>query len=179
MDFKESNTYRNLQSAYDAERLASTKYRIYADQARRDGYQVIGETYDEFSHNEKEHAVIWLRALNNWVLPNTEENLQESLRGETYEATKMYTTYAEEAMTEGFTEIARLFREVAIIEQYQNFRFEKYSLELAEGSLFCKERDTIWICMNCGQLVYGKCAPEVCSVCGYPRAFYKQNCETY
>lgn len=179
MDFKDSETYKNLQKAYDVERLSSTNYRIYADKARTDGYQVIGETYDEFSHHEKEHAIIWLRYLNNGILPSTLENLEESLSGETYEATQLYTTYAEQAMTEGYTEIARLFREVAIIEQYQNFRFEKFALELTEGSLFCKERNTIWICMNCGQLVYGECAPEICSVCGYPRAYYKQNCETY
>lgn len=179
MEFKDSETYKNLQKAYDIERMSSTKYRIYADKARTDGYEVIGETYDEFSHNEKEHAKIWLRQMNDGRIPSTMENLEEALGGETYEATRMYTTYAEQAMAEGYSEIARLFREIAIIEQYQNFRFEKFSLELAEGSLFCKQRNTIWICMNCGQLFYGECAPEICSVCGYPQAFYKQNCETY
>lgn len=179
MDFKESETYKNLQKAYDAERLTSTKYEIYADQARREGYIEIGVSYDQFSDHEKELAKVWLRQMHDGEIPSTIDNLEESSITETYEWAEMFPSFAETAMQEGYPDIARLFQDVAKIDQYRNFRFRQFSNELLQGNFFCKYRTTVWLCLNCGNLYYGECAPEICPVCLYPQGYYIQNCETF
>lgn len=172
MDFKDSETYKNLRMAYDGERMASTKYRIYSDKARKDGYEEIGNVFDETAGNEKEHAEIWLKYLNQGAVPDTLANLTDSYQGESYEWRKMYPEYAETAMREGYPQLAKLFREVAKIEQHHEYRFKEEAQDIMDRMVFCKGKNTVWICMNCGNLYYGACAPEKCPVCGYPQGYY-------
>lgn len=175
MEFKDSQTYKNLQKAYDGERMASTKYRIYADKAREDGYVDIGNTFDEAAGNEKEHGEVFLKKLNDGKVPDTLENLEEAYAGEVEEWTTLYPEFAKVAEAEGYPEIAKLFEAVGKIERHHDFHFEKLAEEIPDNGVFCKGTKTVWICMNCGNLYYGDCAPEKCLVCGYPQGYFKEN----
>lgn len=179
MEFKDSETYANLRKAFDGESKASTKYAIYADKAREDGYEQIGDIFDETSHNEKEHAEVWLKLIHGGEVPETAENLREASSGESYEWTRMYPEFAETARREGFPEIAELFEGVAMIENNHDGRFRLLLANIEEDQVFCKEEEVIWICTNCGNLYYAKCAPEYCPVCGYPQAYYEVYCENF
>lgn len=179
MRFEQSNTYKNLKSAFEGETKASGKYAIYARKAWEDGYQQIGNIFDETSGNEREHAEIWLKLLNGGELPSTLENLKEAIPGEHYEWKSMYPEYAEAARQEGYFEIADLFQGVADIENHHDGRFEKLARNIEAGMVFCKNRETVWICLNCGNLIWNECAPEVCPVCAYPQGYYQVNCENY
>ncbi len=178
-DFSESNTYKNLQAAFDGETKASTKYAIYGRKAKEDGYEQIGNIFNETSGNEREHAEIWLRLLNGGELPSTPENLKESFSGENYEWTTMYIGFAQEARREGYPEIAELFEGVAAIERHHDSRFRKLASNIMNSTVFCKNSNVLWICLNCGNLYYGECAPEPCPVCGYPQGYYQLNCNNY
>jgi rubrerythrin len=173
MDFRESKTFNNLQHALEGELKASTKYSIYGSKAREDGFEQIGDIFDETSHNEKEHAEIWMKIMNNGEIPDTLDNLKDAYSGETYEWTKMYREYAQEAAVEGYQDIADLFEGVAGIERHHDFRFRELAKNIETGEVFCKKNEHLWICMNCGNIIRGKCAPEVCPVCGFPQAYYK------
>ena len=179
MDFKSSKTYENLQKNYKEESKTSTKYRIYGKKAKEDGYQQIGQIYDETSANEQEHAEIWFELIHESKEPTTYDNLVDAYQGEYYEWTQMYQEYADIAMQEGYVEIAQLFHGVARIEQHHDYRFEKLANNIQKGTVFCKDENEIWICMNCGNVYFGKCAPEICPVCGYLQGYYEINCENY
>ncbi|WP_312649338.1 rubrerythrin family protein [Aminipila sp.] len=179
MDFKQSKTYQNLKNAYDGERKASTKYAIYGSKAREDGYEQIGNIFDETSSNEREHAEIWLKQLNGGEIPSTLDNLKESITGENYEWTTMYREFAETARKEGFNQIAELFDGVASIEYNHDNRFKQLIYNIENDQVFCKEQSMVWVCLNCGNLYWDECAPEFCPVCGYPQAFYQLNCNNY
>ncbi len=179
MDFKSSETYKNLQKAYEGELQVSTKYRLYGEKARKENYQQIANIFLETAGNEQAHARIWLRLLHEGEIPGTLENLTESCKGERYEWTKMYREFAATAEREGFQDIAKLFRGVAEIERHHDYRYEQLSDNIKEDRVFCKEKEVLWICLNCGNLHYGACAPEKCPVCGFPQGFAELNCENY
>ena len=179
MDLKQSQTYQNLKKAYDGERIASTKYAIYGSKAREDGYEQIGNIFDETSKNEREHAEIWLKQLEGGEIPSTLDNLKESIPGEHYEWTSMYKGYADTARKEGFDHIAELFDGVAGIEYNHDNRFEKLAKNIETGEVFCKDQRMVWICTNCGNLVWDECAPKICPVCGYPQGYYQLCCINY
>ena len=177
MELRESETFRNLMKAYEGELKASGKYRVYAKRARIEGYIDIAEIFEETSGNEEQHAEIWLNLLNGGRMPETSRNLENAHEDEKKEWSEMYEDFAQKAEQEGFNGIARLFREVGQIERHHDYRFEQLSRDILTNHVFCKEIDRVWICMNCGHLAYGDCAPVRCSVCGYPQGFFKLNCE--
>lgn len=179
MGFEQSQTYKNLMSAFDGESKASTKYRIYAMKAREDGYEQIGNIFDETAGNEREHAEIWMKLLHGGEIPPTLENLKEAVIGEHYEWTKMYRDYANTARKEGYTQIADLFEGVAKIENHHDGRYEKLIRNIETDTVFCKPEEYVWICLNCGNLIWGECAPEICPVCRYPQGYYQLYCENY
>lgn len=179
MDFKDSTTYKNLMNAFDGESKASTKYRIFASKARDDGFEQIGDIFDETSQNEQEHAEIWYKLLNGGEVPSTVENLKGAIGGETFEWTKMYKDYAETARAEGYNSIADLFEGVGNIERNHDRRYAILTRNIETGKVFCKNNEEIWICLNCGNLYRGKCAPEHCPVCGFPQGYYELYAENF
>lgn len=179
MEFQESKTFSNLLKAYEGELKASTKYRIYGANAESEGYQNVGRIFEETSNNEKEHAEIWLRLIHNGEIPGTLENLEEAYSGERKEWQEMYREFSETAKEEGYDEIARLFDSVGYIEHHHDYRFERLAESLRKENVFCKDQNSIWICMNCGYVVKSVCAPKKCPVCGYPQGYFKLVCEDY
>ncbi|MEG1947294.1 MAG: ferritin family protein [Lachnospiraceae bacterium] len=177
--WKDSQTYQNLKKAYEGELKASGKYRIYAQKAEKDGYRQIHDIFTETAGNEQEHAEIWLELLNSGSIPNTLENLREAYKGEKYEWTQMYQEFAKKAAEEGYYDISKLFHKVAEIEKHHDYRYERLAQNIMEESVFCKKRENAWICLNCGYIFYGSCAPDKCPVCGFLQGYYQLNCENY
>lgn len=179
MDFGESRTYTNLSIAFNAEAIASTRDRIFADVARQEGYMEIGNIYDVTSRNNMEHARIWLRQLNQGTLPNTEEALLQSRENELYLANNQYQDYARIAREEGFMDIAALFAGIANIDYHQGTRFSRLYETIVQNEVFCKPVETLWICMQCGNIMSGECAPLICPVCGFPQGYYRLYYENF
>lgn len=179
MDFIDSETYKNVLASYELDLQTSGKYALYANQSRVDGYQQIGNIFDDTSKNELEHAVVWLRVLNNGKLPNTLDNLVDAYSGPNRQRPSIYLDYAEIAEKEGFNDIAQLFRRVSEIEIHFNFRFEQLATNIQDSTVFCKDVAMVWICLKCGNLYWGPCAPEICPFCHYPQGYYQINCENY
>lgn len=179
MEFKKSETYQNLKKAYEGELKACGKYQLYSEKAKEDGYRQIGNIFLETSGNEREHAEIWLKLLNDGQMPDTLENLRNAFEGEKLEWTKMYREFSKKAQEEGFSDIAKLFQRVGEIEKHHDYRYERLAENIKEGTVFCRRGENVWICLNCGYLYYGTCAPKKCPVCGYPQGEYELNCENY
>ena len=177
--FRVTNTYRNLQSAFIGETSAGTKYRLFGEKAREEDYQQIGDIFDQTSHNELAHAEVWYKLLHGGEVPTTLENLKEAYGGENREWTGMYVSYADEARREGYPEIARLFEEVLAVERHHDAQYRKLAQNILNDNVFCKGGNTLWVCLNCGNLFYGECAPSPCPLCGYPQGFYELNCENF
>ena len=177
-DLKGSKTEANLMTAFAGESQARVKYQYYASKARKDGYEQIANLFDETSNNEKEHAKIWFKLLHDGM-PDTETNLKDAAAGENYEWTDMYAKFAAEARAEGFDQIAKLFEGVAKIEKEHEERYRKLLKNVEEGLVFSKDGDCIWQCSNCGHVVIGTKAPEVCPVCGHPQAYFQIKAENY
>ena len=177
-DLKGSKTEANLMTAFAGESQARVKYQYYASKARKDGYEQIANLFDETSNNEKEHAKIWFKLLHDGM-PDTETNLKDAAAGENYEWTDMYAKFAAEAKAEGFDQIAKLFEGVAKIEKEHEERYRKLLKNVEEGLVFSKDGDCIWQCSNCGHVVIGTKAPEVCPVCGHPQAYFQIKAENY
>lgn len=179
MNLKGTKTEANLQAAFAGESQARNKYTYYASKARKDGYEQIAAIFEETAGNEKEHAKMWFKYLEGGEIKSTLENLEAAANGENYEWTDMYDRMAREADDEGFTEIARKFRMVGAIEKAHEERYKKL-IENVEGELvFSSEEDTIWVCRNCGHIVIGKKAPEVCPVCNHPKSFFERKADNY
>ena len=179
MELKGSKTEMNLKEAFAGESQARNKYTYFASKARKDGYEQIAAIFEETAWNEKEHAKMWFKYLEGGEIKSTLENLEAAANGENYEWTDMYDRMAREADDEGFTEIARKFRMVGAIEKAHEERYKKL-IENVEGELvFSSEEDTIWICRNCGHIVIGKKAPEVCPVCNHPKSFFERKADNY
>lgn len=179
MDLKGSKTYENLLTAFAGESQAHTKYQYYASKAKKDGYVQISNIFLETSKNEKEHAKLWFKYLHDGAVPDTMTNLNDAADGENYEWTDMYDEFAKVAEEEGFTEIAEKFRKVGAIEKEHEERYRKLIGNIEGGIVFTRDGDRTWICTNCGHIVIGKEAPEMCPVCDHPRAYFELRCENY
>ncbi len=179
MELKGSKTEKNLMEAFAGESQARNKYTYYASKAKKDGYEQIAAIFEETAINEKEHAKIWFKLLHDGEIPSTEENLADAASGENYEWTDMYDSFAKTAKEEGFDRIAYLFEAVGKIEKEHEERFKKLLDNLENGLVFSKDGDRIWKCRNCGHIVIGKSAPEICPVCSHPKAYFEIKAENY
>ena len=178
-ELKGTKTEQNLREAFSGESQARNKYTYYASKAKKEGYEQIAALFLETAENEKEHAKLWFKLLHDGDVPTTSINLKDAAEGENYEWTDMYARMAEEAREEGFDRIAYLFDEVGKIEKEHEARYLKLLENVEEGLVFSKDGDTIWKCRNCGHIVIGKNAPEVCPVCVHPKAFFEVKAENY
>lgn len=178
-ELKGTKTEANLMTAYAGESEARNKYTFYASKAKKDGYVQISNIFEETAANEKEHAKLWFKILHGGSIPDTLENLNDAANGENFEWTDMYAQFAKEAREEGFDEIARLFEGVAEIEKEHEERYRKLIANIEGGLVFSKEGDTIWECLNCGHIVVGKKAPEVCPVCAHPQSYFQEKSQNY
>ena len=179
MELKGSKTAANLAAAFAGESQARNKYTYYASKAKKDGFEQIAAIFAETADNEKEHAKIWFKLLHDGEIPTTLENLKDAAAGENYEWTDMYRTFAEEAREEGFAKIAALFEMVGAIEKEHEERYRKLLQNIEDEVVFSKDGDVIWQCRNCGHIVIGKKAPEICPVCSHPRAYFQVKPENY
>ena len=171
-ELKGTKTAANLAAAFAGESQAHTKYLYYASKAKKDGYVQIAQLFEETAHNEKEHAKIWFKLLHGGI-PGTIENLKDAAGGENYEWTDMYKTFAEEARAEGFDHIAELFEKVGAIEKTHEERYLKLLSNIEGELVFSRDGDCIWQCINCGHIVVGKKAPELCPVCAHPQSYFQ------
>ena len=174
---KGTKTEQNLMAAFAGESQARNKYTYFASVAKKEGYEQISAIFTKTADNEKEHAKMWFKLLGE--LGNTAENLAAAAAGENYEWTDMYATFADEADAEGFTEIAAKFRAVAAIEKTHEERYRALLKNVEMQAVFAKSEETMWECRNCGHLVMGKKAPEVCPVCVHPQSFFEVRAENY
>ena len=171
-ELKGTRTEANLQAAFAGESQARNKYTYYASKAKKDGYVQIGKLFEETANNEKEHAKIWFKLLHGGIIPDTPENLLDAAEGENYEWTDMYAGFAVVAREEGFDEIADLFEKVAAIEKMHEERYRKLLANVEGGLVFSRDEDMMWECSNCGHIVIGKKAPEVCPVCKHAKSYF-------
>jgi rubrerythrin len=171
-ELKGTKTEANLQTAFAGESQARNKYTYYASKAKKDGYVQIGKLFEETANNEKEHAKIWFKLLHGGEMPDTPTNLLDAAEGENYEWTDMYAGFAVTAREEGFDEIADLFEKVAAIEKMHEERYRKLLANVQGGLVFSRDEDMMWECSNCGHVVIGKKAPEVCPVCKHARSYF-------
>ena len=177
-ELKGSKTEANLLTAFAGESQARNKYTYYASKAKKDGYVQIAAIFEETANNEKEHAKMWFKLLHGGI-GDTVDNLKDAAAGENYEWTDMYAGFAKTAREEGFDHIADLFEGVAKIEKEHEERYLKLVKNLEEGLVFSRDGDVIWQCANCGHIVIGKKAPEVCPVCAHPQAYFQIKAENY
>ena len=177
-NLKGTKTEANLMAAFAGESQATNKYRYYASKAKKDGFVQIANIFEETANNEKEHAKLWFKLLHDGI-GSTMDNLKDAAEGENYEWTDMYATFAKEAREEGFDKIAELFDGVAAIEKEHEERYRKLLKNIEDEVVFSKEGDVIWHCNNCGHIVIGKKAPEVCPVCAHPQAYFQIKAENY
>lgn len=178
-ELKGTKTERNLQEAFAGESQARNKYTYYASKARKEGYEQIAAIFEETAQNEKEHAKLWFKLLHGGDVPGTMDNLRDAAEGENFEWTDMYDRMAKEAEEEGFTAIAAKFRAVGAIERHHEERYRRLLANIEEGIVFSREGDTVWICRNCGHIVIGKKAPEVCPVCLHAKSFFEIEAKNY
>lgn len=177
-NLKGTKTEANLMAAFAGESQARNKYTYYASKAKKDGYVQIAALFEETANNEKEHAKIWFKLLYGGM-PSTVENLKDAAEGENYEWTDMYAGFAKTAREEGFDEIADLFEGVAAIEKEHEERYRKLLANIEGDLVFSKDGDVIWECRNCGHIVIGKKAPDVCPVCAHPQSYFQVKANNY
>ena len=177
MELKGSKTEKNLQAAFAGESQARNKYTYFASVARKEGYEQIAAIFEETANNEKEHAKMWFKELGE--LKDTASNLKAAAEGENYEWTDMYETFAREAEEEGFKAIAFKFREVGKIEKAHEERYRALLNNVEMKAVFEKSEETMWECRNCGHLVIGKKAPQVCPVCNHPQSYFEVRKSNY
>ncbi len=178
-ELKGTKTERNLQEAFAGESQARNKYTYWASKAKKDGYQQIAAIFEETANNEKEHAKMWFKLLEGGSIRPTTDNLKAAADGENFEWTDMYERMAREAEEEGFADIATKFRAVAEIEKHHEERYRKLLKNIEDKVVFSREGDSIWQCRNCGHIVVGKEAPEVCPVCDHPQSFFELAANNY
>ena len=177
MELKGTKTEQNLMSAFAGESQARNKYTYFASVAKKEGYEQISALFAKTADNEKEHAKMWFKLLGG--LGNTAQNLADAAAGENYEWTDMYATFAKEADEEGFHDIAAKFRAVAEIEKSHEERYRKLLSNVEMQKVFEKGEMTMWECRNCGHLVMGVKAPEICPVCAHPKSYFEVRAENY
>lgn len=178
-DLKGTKTEANLMAAFAGESQARNKYTYYASKARKEGYQQIADLFEETAGNEREHAKMWFKLLHGNEVPDTITNLQDAAAGENFEWTEMYAGFAKTAKEEGFDQIAFLFESVAAIEKEHEARYLKLLKNVKEGLVFSRDGDMVWQCINCGHIVVGKKAPEVCPTCAHPKSYFQIKAENY
>ena len=172
-----SKTAKNLAAAFAGESQARNKYTYFASVAKKEGYQQIAAIFEETAENEKQHAKLWFKHLGG--IGDTKANLKAAAAGENYEWTDMYETFAKEADEEGYPEIAAQMRGVAAIEKHHEERYLKLLNNIEMQQVFAKSEIKRWKCRNCGHLVVGKEAPEICPVCFHPQAFFEVAADNY
>ena len=177
MELKGSKTEQNLMTAFAGESQARNKYTYFASVAKKEGYEQIAEIFQKTADNEKEHAKLWFKALGE--LGDTAANLAAAAAGENYEWTDMYARFAEDAEAEGFTRLAYQFRAVAAIEKTHEERYRALLSNVEMQKVFEKAEMTMWECRNCGHLVMGTKAPELCPVCAHPKSYFEVRKENY
>ena len=177
MDYKGTKTEQNLMAAFAGESQARNKYSYFASVAKKEGFEQISAIFQKTADNEKEHAKMWFKELKG--IGDTKANLLAAAEGENYEWTDMYKTFADEAEEEGFTELAAKFRAVAEIEKSHEERYRRLLDNVEMNKVFEKAGETMWECRNCGHLVVGKKAPEICPVCAHPKSYFEVRAENY
>ena len=177
-ELKGSKTEKNLETAFAGESMARNKYTYFASKAKKDGYVQIAAIFEETANNEKEHAKMWFKLLNGGI-GSTAENLLAAAQGENYEWTDMYDTFAKEAREEGFDHIAYLFESVGKIEKEHEERYRALLANVKNGEVFKKGSIVVWECSNCGHIVIGEQAPQMCPVCAHPQAYFQIKAKNY
>ena len=174
-----TKTYENLKAAFAGESQARNKYDYFASKAKKDGFEQIAAIFAETALNEKEHAKMWYKELHGGEVEATEVNLEAAADGENYEWTDMYAGFAKTAREEGFNELADKFEGVAAIEKSHEERYRKLLSNIKNKVVFSRDGDTIWVCRNCGHIVIGKDAPEVCPICNHPKSYFEIKAQNY
>ena len=172
-----SQTEKNLEAAFAGESQARNKYTYFASVAKKQGFEQIADLFLKTANNEKEHAKMWFKELNG--IGDTAENLLSAAEGENYEWTDMYEDFAKTAEEEGFTELAHKFRLVAAIEKHHEERYRALLHNVETAEVFKRSEIKVWECRNCGHIVVGKEAPEVCPVCNHPQSYFEIHAENY
>lgn len=179
MELKGTKTEKNLWTAFAGESQARNKYTFYASKARKDGYVQIAKIFEETAANEKEHAELWFKALHGDAIPGTADNLLDAAEGENYEWTDMYDGFAKTADEEGFHELAHKFRLVAAIEKHHEERYRALLHNVETAEVFAKSEVKVWECRNCGHIIVGTKAPEICPTCAHPQSYFEIHAENY
>ena len=179
MELKGTKTEKNLLEAFAGESMARNKYTYYASKAKKDGFVQISKIFEETAANEKEHAKMWYKYLHGGSVADTATNLKDAAEGENFEWTDMYARMAKEAREEGFEEIALKFEYVAKVEKEHEERYRKLLANVEGDVVFSKDGDVIWQCINCGHIMVGKKAPEVCPTCNHPKSYFQVKPENY
>ncbi|MGN1320386.1 MAG: rubrerythrin [Acutalibacteraceae bacterium] len=172
-----TQTEKNLMAAFSGESEARNKYTYFASKAKKEGFEQIAALFQKTADNEKEHAKMWFKELNG--LGDTAENLLSAAEGENFEWTDMYRGFAETAEAEGFKELAAKFRMVAEIEKHHEERYRALLQNVETAKVFEKSEVKVWECRNCGHIVVGMKAPEICPVCAHPKAYFEIHAENY
>ena len=173
-----TQTEKNLEAAFAGESMARNKYTYYASKAKKEGYEQIAALFLKTADNEKEHAKMWFKELHNGM-PSTEVNLLDAADGENYEWTDMYAGFAETAEKEGFPVLAAKFRLVAAIEKHHEERYRALLHNVETKTVFEKSEVKVWECRNCGHIIVGTAAPDVCPTCEHPKAYFEINAKNY
>ncbi len=172
-----TQTEKNLRAAFSGESEARNKYTYFASKAKKEGFEQIAALFLLTAENEKEHAKLWFKELNG--IGNTSENLEAAAAGENYEWTDMYEGFAKTAEEEGFPELAAKFRGVAAIEKHHEERYRALLKNIEMQEVFARSEVKVWECRNCGHIVVGTAAPEICPVCAHPQAYFEISAENY
>lgn len=172
-----TQTEKNLQAAFAGESQARNKYTYFASVAKKQGYEQIAALFLKTAENEKEHAKLWFKELSG--IGDTAENLLSAAEGENYEWTDMYEEFAKTAEEEGFTELAKRFRLVAAVEKHHEERYRVLLHNVESKEVFEKSEVKVWECRNCGHIVVGTKAPEVCPTCNHPQSYFEVHAENY
>lgn len=175
--YADTQTERNLRTAFSVESEARNKYTFFASKAKKEGYEQIAALFLKTAENEKEHAKLWLKELDG--IGGTAQNLQNAADGENYEWVDMYDGFAKTAEKEGFLELAARFRSVAAVEKHHEERYRKLLQNVQTLQVFQKSEVKVWECRNCGHILVGTQAPEICPTCNHPQAFFEIYAENY
>ena len=174
-----TQTEKNLEAAFAGESQARNKYTYYASKAKKDGFEQIAALFLKTADNEKEHAKMWFKELHDGAVPDTAANLKDAADGENYEWTDMYAGFAKTAEEEGFKELAAKFRLVAEIEKHHEERYRALLRNVEAQEVFQKSEVKVWECRNCGHIVVGTKAPQICPACAHPQSYFEVHAENY
>ena len=177
--YEGTKTEENLKTAFAGESQARNKYTFFASKAKKDGYEQIAAIFLETADNEKEHAKMWYKELHGGAVEDTETNLEAAADGENYEWTDMYADFAKTAREEGFEELAKKFEGVAEIEKHHEERYRALLQNVEMAQVFEKSEVKVWECRNCGHIIVGTKAPDVCPACNHPQSYFEVNAENY